>query len=114
MKQRVIRNLQELEKASQDLLNLGEFIPFVISITEGAGIRTSKQNASYWVDITHFMIEINNAVERLTEETGMNNLEARRTVAAEMEVEECPTPKASYSLSFIFGKPLIPLYFRLV
>jgi hypothetical protein len=26
----------------------------------------------------------------------------------EMEMEECPPPKASYSLSLIFGKPLIP------
>ena len=28
--------------------------------------------------------------------------------AAEIEVEECPTPKLSNSLSFISGKPLIP------
>ena len=34
--------------------------------------------------------------------------------AAEMEVEECPTPKVSYSLSDLFGKPLRPLNFRLV
>jgi len=29
--------------------------------------------------------------------------------AAEIEVEEWPTPKVSYSLSLILGKPLIPL-----
>ena len=34
--------------------------------------------------------------------------------AAEMEVEECPVPKESYSLSDIFGKPLIPPYERIV
>ena len=34
--------------------------------------------------------------------------------AAEIEVEECPTPKASYLLSDGFGNPLIPPYFRLV
>ena len=28
--------------------------------------------------------------------------------AAEIEVEECPTPKASNSLSLLFGKPEIP------
>ena len=27
---------------------------------------------------------------------------------ADMEVEECPVPKLSYSLSAILGKPLIP------
>ncbi len=34
--------------------------------------------------------------------------------AADIDVEECPTPKESYSLSVIFGNPLIPLYFRFV
>ena len=34
--------------------------------------------------------------------------------AADMEVEECPVPNESYSLSAIFGKPLIPLYFLFV
>ena len=34
--------------------------------------------------------------------------------AAEIEVDECPTPKVSYSLSLLFGKPLKPLYFLLV
>ena len=34
--------------------------------------------------------------------------------AAEMEVEEWPTPKVSYGLSLRLGKPLRPLYFRLV
>ena len=34
--------------------------------------------------------------------------------AAEIEVEECPTPKASYSLSERLGKPDKPLYNRLV
>ena len=34
--------------------------------------------------------------------------------AADMEVEECPTPNASYSLSLLFGKPLSPPYFLLV
>ena len=34
--------------------------------------------------------------------------------AAEMEVEECPTPKVSYGLSLRLGKPLKPLYFLLV
>ena len=29
--------------------------------------------------------------------------------AAEIEVDECPTPKVSYSLSERFGKPLMPL-----
>ena len=29
--------------------------------------------------------------------------------AAEIDVEECPTPKVSYSLSVLFGKPLSPL-----
>ena len=28
--------------------------------------------------------------------------------AAEIEVDECPVPKESYSLSDIFGKPLMP------
>ena len=31
---------------------------------------------------------------------------------AEIDVEECPTPKVSYSLSLRFGNPLKPLYFR--
>ena len=34
--------------------------------------------------------------------------------AAEIEVEEWPTPKVSYSLSDLLGKPLSPLYFLLV
>ncbi len=34
--------------------------------------------------------------------------------AADMEVDEWPTPKVSYSLSLRFGKPLKPLYLRLV
>ena len=34
--------------------------------------------------------------------------------AAEIDVEECPVPKASYLLSLLFGKPLRPLYCRLV
>ena len=34
--------------------------------------------------------------------------------AAEMDVDECPTPKESNGLSDIFGKPLMPLYVRLV
>ena len=29
--------------------------------------------------------------------------------AAEIDVEECPTPKESYSLSFLLGKPESPL-----
>ncbi len=32
--------------------------------------------------------------------------------AADMDVEECPVPKSSYSLSDIFGKPLIPSMVR--
>ena len=34
--------------------------------------------------------------------------------AADIDVDECPTPKASYSLSERLGKPLIPLYFLFV
>ena len=34
--------------------------------------------------------------------------------AEEIEVEACPTPKASYSLSVILGKPLMPPNMRLV
>ena len=34
--------------------------------------------------------------------------------AAEMDVDECPTPKASYALSSRFGKPLNPPNCRLV
>ena len=34
--------------------------------------------------------------------------------AAEIEVEECPTPNVSYSLSLRLGNPLSPLYLRLV
>ncbi len=34
--------------------------------------------------------------------------------AADIEVELCPVPKASYSLSLRFGKPLMPLYFLFV
>ena len=34
----------------------------------------------------------------------------RQTLAAEIDVEECPTPNVSYSLSEILGKPEMPLY----
>ena len=34
--------------------------------------------------------------------------------AAEIEVDEWPTPKVSYSLSRVLGNPLMPLYLRLV
>ena len=34
--------------------------------------------------------------------------------AAEMEVDECPTPNASYSLSLLLGNPLMPPYFLFV
>ena len=34
--------------------------------------------------------------------------------AADIDVEECPTPKVSYSLSEIFGNPDIPLYILFV
>ena len=34
--------------------------------------------------------------------------------AADIEVEEWPTPNVSYSLSDLFGKPLKPLYFLLL
>ena len=34
--------------------------------------------------------------------------------AAEMEVEACPVPKASYSLSLMRGKPLMPPSLRFV
>ena len=34
--------------------------------------------------------------------------------AAEIEVDECPTPNVSYSLSLLLGKPLKPPYFLLV
>src|SRR5574344_64346 len=32
--------------------------------------------------------------------------------AADIEVEECPTPNASYSLSLLLGKPLMPPWVR--
>ena len=45
----------------------------------------------------------------------LSNLEALSIpINAEIEVEECPTPKVSYSLSVIFGNPDIPLYSLLV
>ena len=34
--------------------------------------------------------------------------------AAEIEVDECPTPNVSYSLSLRLGNPLSPLYFLFV
>ena len=43
------------------------------------------------------------------------NLEAMAIPsAAETEVEECPTPKESCSLSFMFGNPLMPPRLRFV
>ena len=37
-----------------------------------------------------------------------------RPSAAEMEVEECPTPKASNGLSLRLGNPLMPPFVRIV
>jgi len=87
MKERLIRNEQDLKKATNDLLALGQYIPFIITITEGDRIRSAGANAAYWADIDHFMKEINAIINAKADELGYTNLEMRRTMAEELPIE---------------------------
>ena len=87
MKQRPIHNKQDLEKASKDLLLLEDYLPFVLSITQGKKIRTLAQNARYWVDVEYFLIELNQAIQDIADETGYTPIQVRRIIAFELPEE---------------------------
>jgi hypothetical protein len=87
MRERPIRNAQELQKAANDLLALGGYLPIVLTVTEGSKLRSTAQNARYWANIEFFMAEINTAIDQIAETTGYSNLEARRVVAEKMDIE---------------------------
>lgn len=79
MKQRTIHNEEQRQKASQALLGITP--PFVVMVTKGTKIRTSGQNSRYWVDMEFFLEQIDEAVDRMAEQTGYTDLEARRAIA---------------------------------
>lgn len=88
MKQRPVQNEQQLQQACTDLLRLGGHLPFVITVTEGKRIRTSAQNARYWLDMEFFLSEIRESVYRLAEHTGYTDAETRWVIAEELPVEQ--------------------------
>lgn len=91
MRERVIQNEQQLIKASQDLLKLKDYVPFVMTITQGTKIRTSAANSRYWANMDNFLNEINDAVERYADKLGETNIQARREIAINMEQRyDCP------------------------
>ena len=91
MKQRSVTNEQQLQKASQDLLKLSDYMPFVMTITQGSKIRSGGQNSRYWANMDFFLSEVNDAVERYAEKCGETNIQARREIAIAIESKfDCP------------------------
>lgn len=88
MKQRTIHNEEQRQKASQALLGIKP--PFVVTVTEGTKIRTEGQNSRYWADMEFLLEQIDEAVERLSDEFGYTNIEVRREIAKGMLNEYQP------------------------
>jgi len=88
MKQRTATNQAQLDEIADKIRGLGEYLPLVITVTEGTKIRSTGQNARYWAEITYFMEQIQEAVSKVAEYTGFTELEVKRLLAADLPVEQ--------------------------
>jgi len=87
MKQRTIRTESELKKLSADVLCLAQYMPFVVSVTQGTAIRSEAANARHWVMIEDLLNHIREAVEIISEATGYTPAEVKKLAAADMPPE---------------------------
>lgn len=90
MKQRTITTAEQLNDAANSLRLLGGRLPIIVTVTEGTEIRSDGQNKRYWADMQYFLEQIDEAVERLTDNYGYTNIEVRREIAREMQKEYPP------------------------
>ena len=81
MKTRTIHNEADLQKASQDILNVGGSLPVVMTLTKGSRLRTTSQNQRYWATLDEHLSAIATLVEAVAEQTGYTPLEVRRLIA---------------------------------
>ena len=79
MKQRVIHNRTEFDKAVSDLAKY-ETYPYVMTVTAGSKIRTDGQNRLYWAGLNEYLDQMNHFIQQV-EDAGYTNLEARKTIA---------------------------------
>lgn len=87
MKERRIETPSQLSQACADIAGFTPHLPFVITITEGKKIRTDGQNKRHWVEIEHFMGEINEAIDRISESTGYTPAEVKVLATSYMPPE---------------------------
>lgn len=86
MKERLITTPADLVKVSADLAGYAQYLPFVVTITQGKKIRTDSQNSRYWAMLNENLNMVNEAINTV-EENGYTNLEARKVIANEIPAE---------------------------
>ena len=86
MKQRIVKNRLELERAALDLVAIDQF-PLVMTVTLGSKLRSAAANAKYWTDVEYFQIELNQTIDQIADKTGYTPLEVKRLLADEMQPE---------------------------
>ncbi len=87
MKERTVNDHEQLARAVSDLSKLADHFPFVISVTKGKRIRSPAANARHWANIEDFMIQVNSAVEQISETTGYTPLETKKIISQDMPPE---------------------------
>lgn len=87
MKTRNIHTVEQLEKASKDLIGLKDVLPVVLTVSQGKHIRGDGANARYWVMLQESLDMITAEIDAMSEHTGYTPLEARKIIANEMSWE---------------------------
>lgn len=87
MKQRIVTTPDQLADTAKALSMLGDKLPLVVTVTQGKKIRTNGMNSRYWSNLSFFMSQIDEAVERFAEQAGYTNFEARKIIAGELAIE---------------------------
>jgi len=87
MKQRTVRTEKELVKMCADFAGLAPYLPIVVTVTEGTGIRSTAANSRHWALIRDLKQNRDDVINIISEETGYTPAEVKKLAADYMPPE---------------------------